>query len=46
MRVLTRNVKGLLKKYSGYHNPNLPDIKKLNLIQNLSKNKKFKNKKF
>tara|TARA_B100000242_G_scaffold289410_2_gene259197 strand:- start:196 stop:1860 length:1665 start_codon:yes stop_codon:yes gene_type:complete len=45
MRVLTRNIKNLIKKYTGYHNPNLPDIKKLNLIQNLSKNKKFKNQK-
>lgn len=45
MKAISRNLKSLLKKYTGYHNPNLPDIGKLNLIQSSAKKKKFKNQK-
>ena len=45
MKVITRNLKSLIKKYTGYHNPNLPDLSKLNPIKNSVKNEKFKNQK-
>ncbi len=45
MKVITRNLKSLIKKYTGYHNPNLPDLSKLNKIKNSVKNEKFKNQK-
>ena len=41
MKAISRNLKSLLKKYTGYHNPNLPDISKLNPIQNSAKKKKI-----
>tara|TARA_A100001015_G_scaffold285023_1_gene352114 strand:+ start:31 stop:300 length:270 start_codon:yes stop_codon:yes gene_type:complete len=45
MKAITRNLKSVFKKYTGYHNPNLPDISILNPIQTSVKNKKFKNQK-
>ena len=45
MKKLTILLKNFLKKSTGYFNPNLPDISKLDLVKNPSKNINFKNKK-
>jgi hypothetical protein len=45
MQSIKIEIKNFIKKYTRYHNPNLPDINKLNRIKNSSKNTNFKNKK-
>jgi len=45
MQSIKIEIKNFIKKYTGYHNPNLPNINKLNRIKNPSKNTNFKNQK-
>lgn len=45
MKSIKIDIKNFLKKTTGYHNPNLPDISKLNIIKKRSKEKNFKNRK-